>query len=117
MVAYLQLVRYKEHRLVFAGSFDSFMEDMGTNASIDRTERVIQEHYGPLAVESPSQTHSLTLPSTQVGPSLTNLGKESKKKTKLLKTYPLVAAGTIKEAFDFITKSYYLQADTSVMSP
>lgn len=50
-VPYLQLVGYKEHRLAFGGTPDGFMEDVGTHTSIHGAERVIQEKYGPLAVE------------------------------------------------------------------
>lgn len=77
MVPYLQLVGHKEHRLSFGYASDCFMEDMGTHASIHRAERVIQEKNGPLAVESTRQAHSLTLPSAQVGASLSNLEGES----------------------------------------
>lgn len=73
MVFYLQLVGDKEHRLAFGNTPDSFMEDMRTHTSIHCAQRVVQEKYGPLTVEGTSQTHSLTLPSAQVGPSLTNL--------------------------------------------
>lgn len=72
-VPYLQLVGYKEDRLAFGDTPDGFMEDMGTNTSIDGAEGVIQEKYGLLAVEGTSQAHPLTLPSTQVGTSLSNL--------------------------------------------
>lgn len=79
MVPYLQLVGYKEHCLAFGEAPDSFMEDMGTHTSINSAERVIQEKYGPFTVEGTSQAHSLTLPSTQVGTSLSNLEREKKK--------------------------------------
>ena len=73
MVPYLQLVGYKEHRLAFGGTPDGFMEDVGTHTSIHSAERVIQEKYGPLAVQGTCQAHSLPLASTQVGASLSNL--------------------------------------------
>lgn len=73
MVPHLQLVCYKEHRLVFGNTLDSFLEDMGTHASINSAERIIQEKYGPFTIEGTCQAHSLTLPSTQVGTSLSNL--------------------------------------------
>lgn len=73
---YLQLVGDKEHRLAFGKTHDSFMEDMRAHTSIDSTERIIQENYGPFTVQGSGQAHSLTLPSTQVCPSLSNLQQE-----------------------------------------
>lgn len=70
---HLQLVGDKEHRLSFADTPDSFTEDIGTHTGVHSAERVIQEKYGPFTVEGTSQAHSLTLPSTQVGTSLSNL--------------------------------------------
>lgn len=72
-VFYLQLVGDKEHRLAFGDTFDSFVEDVRTHTSINCTQGIIQEKYGSLTVEGTSQAHSLTLPSAQVGSSLTNL--------------------------------------------
>lgn len=47
----LQLVGYKEDRLAFGNTHDSFTEDMGTHKSIDSTEWIIQEKDGPFTVE------------------------------------------------------------------
>lgn len=73
---YLQLVGDKEDRLAFANTHDSFMEDMRAHTSINSTQRIIQENYGPLTVEGSGQAHSLTLPSAQVCTSLSNLQQE-----------------------------------------
>lgn len=78
-VPYLQLVGYKEHRLVFGNTPDSLTEDMGTHTGINSAQRVIQQEYGPFAVEGTCQAHSLTLPSAQVGTSLSNLVRKEKK--------------------------------------
>lgn len=51
MVPYLQLVGHKKHCFVFSNTPDSFTEDMGTHASINSAERVIQEKNGPVTVE------------------------------------------------------------------
>lgn len=83
MVFYLQLVGDKEHRLAFGDTLDSFIEDMRTHTNIDCTKRIIQEKYGSLTVEGTSQAHSLTLPSAQVGPSLTNLESKNSKKCSI----------------------------------
>lgn len=121
---YLQLVGYKEHRLAFGGTPDSFMEDVGTNTSINRTERVIQEKYGPLAVEGTSQAHSLTLPSTQVGTSLSYLfiniltkHLKSIKTLLLLWLHKLKLRHTgVKKHFNHITDKLFF-FNTSVISP
>lgn len=102
-VPYLQLVGYKEHRLAFGDTPDSFMEDVVTHTSINSAERVIQEKYGPLTVEGTCQAHSLTLPSTQVGTSLSNLERESKK-TKLHKKNLSSSCGCTK--LQTVTYSY-----------
>lgn len=82
-VPYLQLVGHKKHRLVYGGTPDSFVEDVGADKSVDGTERVVQEEYGPLAIEGTRQAHSLTLPSAQVGTSLSNLQRKSKQKNNV----------------------------------
>lgn len=74
---YLQLVGYKEDRPAFGNTHDSFLEDMGTHTRIDSTEGVIQEKDGPVTVEGTCQADSLTLPSTQVHTSLSNLEREN----------------------------------------
>ncbi len=83
-VSHLQLMGYEENSLAFGDTLDGFMEDMGTNTSVDGTQGVVQEENGPLAVEGTSQAHSLTLPSTQVGTSLSNL-RNKKDKTSSVK--------------------------------
>lgn len=70
---HLQLMRYKEHRLVFSSTPYGFTEDVGTHTSIDSTQRVIQQEYGSLTVDCTGQADSLTLPSTQISTSLPNL--------------------------------------------
>lgn len=64
---------YKKDCPSFSNTHDSFLEDLGAHTCIDSTEGIIQQKNGPLTVEGPSQTHSLTLPSTQVDAPLANL--------------------------------------------
>lgn len=73
---------YKQDCPAFSNTHDSFLEDIGAHTGINSTEGVIQEKNGSLAVEGPSQTQSLTLPSTQVDTSLSNLDLKKKKRKK-----------------------------------
>lgn len=66
----------EEDGLVFGKLFDSLVEDVGTHAGVDGTERVVQEQDGPVAVECSGQAHPLPLPSAQVDASLSNLRRE-----------------------------------------
>lgn len=70
---HLQLVGYKQDCPAFSNTHDSSVEDVGAHTGIDSTEGIIQEKNGLLAVEGPSQTQSLSLPTTQVGAPLSNL--------------------------------------------
>lgn len=125
---HLQLMGYKEYRLAFGGTPYSFIKDMGTHTSVNSTERVIQEKYGPLAVQCTSHAHSLTLSPTQVGTSLPNLERKRKKyaltvvtlnfKLKLLwvghfRNQAALRAQTLWAC----CKKIQIATDTSVMSP
>lgn len=67
---------YKEHSFAPSSTTDGIVEEVGAHVGINGTERVVQEQYGPVAVQGTCQAHSLTLPTTQVSTSLPNLEQE-----------------------------------------
>lgn len=69
-------MRYEQDGLVLGGSADGFVEEVGADVGVDRTEGVVQQQKGPVAVQGACQTHPLTLASAQIGTPLSYLERQ-----------------------------------------
>lgn len=74
--SYLQLVGDEHHGLMTQLLPDGVSKDVIGHMSVQGAERIVQEVDVAVAVQGSGQADSLTLTSTQVGPSLTHLVKQ-----------------------------------------